>query len=197
MLLLPKNLPRVSDLAADDGGRLGMTGVHVQVFEDSYRVESTDGKRMQIVRGPSKADAPADKLTAAQLGDAPDDARDGLVPAADWRTAFRSAKKGQGVGVALSSPDVTLATGTQVMRTRQVEGRFPNVDRVLPKRPAMFTVAVNPVLLAELLTALAAIVAEDGGPVQLHFYPGKAAPLGLSCHNAQGQFADALLVSLI
>jgi DNA polymerase III sliding clamp (beta) subunit (PCNA family) len=196
MLLLPKNVSRLADLVSRGAGRQNLSGIRVLEYADGYRLEATDGKRLLVVRGPQGAETtPQDRLTRESLADAPDAAFDALVPADDWSKAFKAAKKGENVGVALSAIEVTLAAGTQTLKARSLDGQFPDVNVVLPKKPALWSVAFNPVLMAELLMAMAAIAGEDACRVSLHFY-GADRPLGLSCSNAAGQFADALLVPL-
>jgi hypothetical protein len=196
MLLLPKNVARLSDLVSRSAGRVSMSGVRVQEYADSYRLEATDGRRLLVVRGPQGAEpTPQDRLTCESLADAPNTAFDVLVPADDWSKAFRAVKKGENVGVALSAVEITLASGTQTLKAQPLEGRFPDVNGVLPKKPALWSVSFNPVLMAELLTVMAQVAGEDACRVSLHFYGAKH-PIGLSCSNSTGQFADALLVPL-
>jgi len=197
MLLLPRNLAKLADLAADET-RLSLTGIRVLEYQDSYRLEATDGRRLLIVRGPhnQRELTPQDRLTAAALDDAPDGKFVALVPAEDWAKAFKAAKKGESIGLVLGEEDLTFGTASQLLRTRQVEGRFPDVNAVIPKKAPPFTIAVNPLLLAELLTVMAQIAGEDERKVCLHFY-GSKVPMGLSCKNAEGQFADAILMPLM
>jgi DNA polymerase III sliding clamp (beta) subunit (PCNA family) len=196
MLLLPKNVSRLSDLVSRGAGRENLSGIRVQEFADSYRLEATDGKRLLVIRGPQVADTtPQDRLTCDSLADAPTAAFDALVPADDWSKAFKAVKKGENVGVALSAVEITLAAGTQTLKTHPLEGRFPDVNGVLPKKPALWSVSFNPVLMAELLTVIAQVAGEDVCRVSLHFYGAKH-PIGLFCSNPTGQFADALLVPL-
>jgi DNA polymerase III sliding clamp (beta) subunit (PCNA family) len=198
MLLLPRNLAKLVDIATRDPGRISMTGIRVLEYADGYRLEATDGRRLLIVRGPNnhRELTPQERLTLASLEDAPNDIFNALVPGEDWAAAFRAAKKAECVGLALGEVDVTFAAGSQLLKTRQVEGRFPDVDAVLPKREPLWSIAVNPQLLAGLLTAMAQIAGEDGRRVVLHYYGAKD-PLGISCMNAEGQFGDALLVPLL
>jgi DNA polymerase III sliding clamp (beta) subunit (PCNA family) len=198
MLLLPRNLAKVAELVATDTGRAAMSGIRVLEFADSYRLEVTDGRRLLIVRGPHKQGelTPQDRLTIAALDDAPNGTFTALVPAADWTKAFRAAKKGDPVGLVLGGLDVTFGTGSHLLRTRPVEGRFPDVNIVIPKKPALFSIAVNPLLLAELLTVMANVGGEDERKVFLHFY-GPKVPMGVTLKNGEGIVADAILMPLI
>jgi hypothetical protein len=133
-------------------------------------------------------------LIAGRLAEAPDGPGEGLVPAAVWRKAFQGVAKGGRLGLALAENQATLATLDTLTTTPLVEGRFPEVDQVLPKTPPLFRVVVNPDYLRDLL-ALVLAIDPEGRRVELLFYrPGH--PIGLMAKNDQGQTLDALLMPL-
>lgn len=186
-LFLPKNLASLAALAAKESTRFAMTAVRVLDLGGAYRCEVTDGRRLMVVRGPSEAqDYPA-------LEDAPNGAAEVLVPAADWRGAFRLGGKSRPVGLAVGDGRFVLAVGDQAVTGSPPDKRFPDADGVLPRRAAVLAVALDPALLAGLLQVAAALEPE-GGVKLLYYGPGK--PVGLIAHNDQGQYLDALVMPL-
>ncbi len=83
--------------------------------------------------------------------------------------------------------------GVKVVTGALPEGRFPEFSFVLPRKPALLAVRVDPTLLAGLLLAAAAL--DPVGGVALLFY-GREQPLGIVGHNDAGQFFDALISPL-
>src|SRR5262245_14652945 len=91
MLTLPDNLAGLARLCAAEGGRYAMSGVRLTEHPDGYRIDVTDGRRMAIVTGSGRQ---ADPCPA--LAEAPGGAWQAIVPAEDWRKAFRRAKRARG-----------------------------------------------------------------------------------------------------
>jgi hypothetical protein len=198
MIFLPKNLGALAAVPdAGPPGRYATAAVHVLDEEGHYRCEATDGKALAVVRGPSTAPS----QVPAALEEAPNGCASTLVPARDWKTAFQLAPKGSAVGLVASAEKVTLAGPGAVTTCAPIEGRFPNVDAVLPGHGPLARIHLDPRRLAALLQVAAAILEADkekhGGPaaVELMFY-GRGKPLGLMGRNAQGQTFDALLMPL-
>src|SRR5262249_53352745 len=88
---------------------------------------------------------------------------------------------------------LTLAAGDQALTARACDGRYPDVDAVLPRHGPLVAVRLDPALLESLLK-LAAVIKPDGGVDLLFFGPGK--PLGLIARNDAGQTLDCLLMPL-
>ena len=134
----------------------------------------------------------------AALEDAPGGAFDVLVPADRWRAAFRQLPKGASLGLSAGAGVVTLALPESTACCPVLEGRWPDVDAVLPKAGPLVRVRLNPRLLARLLE-LAAACGDGDAPeapaVDLLWY-GRGRPLGLMCKNREGQTFDALLMPL-
>jgi hypothetical protein len=156
-----------------------------------YRAEATDGRRAAIIQGPiSDAGSPA-------LDDPADGVGEVLVPAADWKEAFRLKGDHRRIGLATNDAGgLTFATDSQTLHTTPLAGRFPDINTVLPKAGPLVAIRVDPVLLAGLLQVAAALTGEEGGGVTLLYY-GNDKPLGLSTRNGDGQAFDALLVPLV
>jgi hypothetical protein len=49
--------------------------------------------------------------------------------------------------------DVCLGLGSELVTARTVEGRFPNINQVIPKQKPLFTFSFDPKTLAETLLA--------------------------------------------
>ena len=82
--------------------------------------------------------------------------------------------------------------GYQSLTASLVDGRYPDVESVIPMHGPLVSVRVNPALLAELLKLAMAI--EPVGITLLYY--GKDEPIGLLTSNEQGQTFDAILMPL-
>ena len=198
MLYLRKSLGRLADVCSADVGRAAMMGVRVLEYAESYRLEATDGRRLLIVRGPNDG-GDGQKASIGWLNtlleDAPDGTFDGLVPAKEWSAAFRSAKENP-VGLVMGDKQFSFGFGQQTLRGSLVEGRYPDVNVVLPRKGAPLTIRVDARLLASLLMSMAAVRSDGDQWVDLHFY-GSKTPMGLSWQDGNGMTADAILMPLI
>jgi hypothetical protein len=189
-LYLPRNLAGLAQLA---GGNSGRTALHAVRVRDPggglYRAEATDSRLLAIVQGPiPHASYPA-------LDEAPESgAAEALVAKDDWRRAFGLGDRRRPVGLAADATGgLILAAGDQALTARGCEGRYPDVDAVLPRHGPLVAVRLSPSLLGGLLK-LAAVIIPDGGVDLLFFGPGK--PLGLITRNDSGQTLDCLLMPL-
>jgi hypothetical protein len=136
------------------------------------------------------------------LKDLPDDACEAVVLPKDLERASKLGdqfvqSRFDTVGMATSGNDIFLGLGNDVINTRTVEGRFPNISQVIPKKRPLFTFRVDPKLLAETLLAIADLLPEEARGVQF-FYYGEEYPLGFCAQNIEnGLMIDALVVPLV
>jgi len=203
VIFLPKNLGSLATLAGDESQRYALAGVHVLDEGDFYRCEVTDGRLLAIVCGPdARASTAGRHITDEQqeaIEDAPGGDFDMIVPAGRWKEAFRQLPKDAALGLAAGEGVITLALPQAIARCSPVEGRWPNVDMVLPSTGPLVRIRVNPKTLSHLLEVAAAFAeAEPMDPpaVDLLFY-GRDKPLGIVGKNHHGQTFDALLMPLI
>jgi DNA polymerase III sliding clamp (beta) subunit (PCNA family) len=191
-LYLPPNLAALARVAGADG-RLALGCLRVVDLGGAYRVEATDGRRLAIAQGES-ADLGYPPLAAVEESGGGGAV---LVPRECWRAAFQLAgKRDPAVGLAVG-PDGVLFAGPTTFRqvSPEVDGRFPDVDTVLPTAPPLVQIPVNAQLLAELLTVAAVFAdAEQSHRAELLYY-GRGKPLGVSTRNGR-QFFDGLLMLL-
>jgi hypothetical protein len=189
VLSFPRNLAALAAVADKADGRFATSAVHVLDLGGAcYRVEATDGKRLAVVRGPCPP-CPAPALTG--LGGAPDV----LIPAKEWRAALRLGdRRTPAVALAAHDGKAVFASGEASQTVPlQADGRFPQVDAVLPQRRPLLAVRVHPGQLAGLL-GVAQALEPEGGVALLYYGAGK--PLGLAAHNDQGQYFDGLMMPL-
>ena len=73
--------------------------------------------------------------------------------------------------------DVCLGLGSELVTARTVEGRFPKIDQVIPRKRPLFTFSFDPRTLAETLLAMAELLPETDRRVQM-FYYGEGLPIG-------------------
>ena len=205
-LALPASLAALTRCAADDQARYSMAGVHLtDPGGGQYKATVTDGRRLIHVQGycpETKNDPPG------ELGCPPDVPV--MVPRDAWDTMFRFApklasyqrstylrpgEKNAPVRVArLSDGRLLLSSLDRTLTTEQLDGKFPNWHQVMPKGKPVAVVSVQPKLLAETLTAMAAMLGDEFQRVTLCFFkPGE--PIGLVAKNSQACI-DALLMPL-
>jgi hypothetical protein len=189
-LYLPRNLAGLAQLAGSNSGRTALHAVRVRDPGGGlYRAEVTDGRLLAVVQGAvPRACYPA-------LDEAPDGPAEALVGRDDWRRAFQLGDRRRPVGLAADAEGgLILAARDQALTVRACDGRYPDVDAVLPRYGPLMAVRLNPTLLGGLLK-LAAVINPDGGVDLLFFGPGK--PLGLMTRNDEGQTLDCLLMPLV
>ncbi|MFO0845838.1 MAG: hypothetical protein U0797_26225 [Gemmataceae bacterium] len=195
MLFLPSCCRAVTTLATGGSKHYALSCVRVRQAPGArFRVEATDGRVLGIVHGRS-APTPADLEAARDLPRPEVLALEALVPAGVLRKAFRALPGDRSLGVLLGDP-VLLAAGETVSRCAADPGRYPDVEGVLAKAPALVSIRVDPDLLITLLkTAAAVSQAGDRPGVELLWW-GPDKPLGVTAQGAGGVFFDGLLMPM-
>src|SRR5262249_31404046 len=150
----PHNLAALARLAARDSSRFAMLGVRVAETEEGYEIVATDGKRLGLVKGPGKVEEGEE---APEVEESPNGAPVALVPAKEFAEQVRDAKKLRaGSLVVVLGTDVTsFVTPDGSQRVRNVEGRYPDFDTVLPRTKPKVAFRANATLMAELLQVAA------------------------------------------
>jgi hypothetical protein len=202
MIFLPKNLGSLATLAGDESMRYALSGVHVLDEGDFYRCEVTDGRLLAIVCGPdARASGAGRHITDEQqeaIEEAPSGVFDMIVPAGRWKEAFRQLPKDTALGLAAGEGIITLAMPQAISRCSPIDGRWPNVELVLPPTGPLVRIRVNAKMLARLLDV--AVVFSEQSPaepaaVDILFY-GRDKPIGIIGKNHLGQTFDALMMPL-
>src|SRR5262249_13215104 len=126
-----------------------------------------------------------------------------IVPAREFAQALkavpRPGRNGEvrQAGILLASPEVILTGGESVFRAVPVEGRFPDANAILPKRPAPVSFKVNPDLLCLLLKAAAEVSRSTGEqPVVEVLVWSAQQPVGVISHGDGGLTFDGLIMPL-
>lgn len=195
LLNLHRNLKELASLTADyEHVRFdATTGVRLLDLDNGlYRAEATDGRVLGIVQGPSDP-------TACPFPDPLDGVRELVIGSNDWTKAFALDKNAKTIAaISDGKRAVQFCSLTQTLRGQPVEGRYPEVNRVIPTGTPLFTVKVNILYFMRILKVCAAFCEEGCKSVDMHYYGSKAGVIGFSCRNAEhGQTLDALLVPLI
>jgi hypothetical protein len=201
-LLLPPNLAALATIAAKDSGRYSMQGVRLETHPNGkYAAIATDGKRLVVITG-TGADA-ADYPPLPALTAAPNGATSAVILADEWRKAFKSVPKGRHlkpilahVAAVLSDEVSTLATtnldSSTVTQPRNLEGRFPDWEGVVPKFQESRKVTVSIRMLRDLLAVADAVAEEDKVILEI----GPAAenkPIALHAENLSQKFTGLLM----
>ena len=118
-LALRRAIDRVAFAACHDDGRPTLTAVLFDFGESGLTLAAADGFRLARVRIP----------------DVVADSRQLLVPARAVAEFGRLLVEGEKVSLGLTSDDrgIHLRTGATTLYSRLIEGRFPDVERVIPK----------------------------------------------------------------
>jgi hypothetical protein len=191
MFLLPRGALALMPLAGADRASLALSCAQFRPWGGGFRLDVTDGRRLAVVR----ADLGVCPFTAEALPDPAGGAV--LLDARALKAAAAAMPRRGSLGLALGDAVALLVSGEQSVRLVPAEARYPDVDAVLPARPAPFSIRVNPALFAGLLQAAAAVVGEgvQGPAVELLFWAADR-PLGVAGRSEAGVFFDALLMPL-
>jgi DNA polymerase III sliding clamp (beta) subunit (PCNA family) len=196
-ILLPANLSHVTKCCADT--RYVLAAVHVVATDDGYRVEATDARRLARVDGTNAGD-PSKFPEIPALTTAPNGASEALIPAKifakackDVNTRLAGPEERRALAVRLGKDVTTLATidedgGSLVRQPRNVEGRFPDTDRVMPTAEPLASIMVDAALLAELLQVAAQFA--DGGHVTIDLF--EKGPARITGKNASQKFTGLM-----
>jgi hypothetical protein len=173
-------------------------GIRITLASGLYRAEATDGRRAVVVQGL----VPIEDPPWPGFKEVPDDACEAIVLPKDLERACKVGdqfvqSQFDTVGLATTGNGVVcLGLGTDLVTARTVEGRFPQIDNVMPRKRPMFTFRIDPKLTAETLLAMADLLPDDARGVQC-FYYGDGYPLGFCAQNPEnGMMIDALVVPL-
>lgn len=184
MHLLPTNLAPLADIC-EDSHRSRTGGVLLELKGGGrFRAASTDCKRLIVVDGAEPAD-PTDYPALPQLAAVPNGKASGVIPARAWKSAMSAAAKltrrcyrselravGAVIGETVATFAATDGTSTTADQPALADGRFPDLDGILPPETSATTykVTFDPVRLAGLLTALAKLSHDpDEAAVEFRF----------------------------
>jgi DNA polymerase III sliding clamp (beta) subunit (PCNA family) len=197
-ILLPANLSHVTKCCTDT--RYVMAAVRVAATEDGYRVEATDGRRLARVDGTNAGD-PSKFPEIPALTTAPNEASEALIPAKifakackDVNTRLSGPEERRALAVRLGKDVSTLAAidedgGSLVRQPRNVEGRFPDTDRVMPTDEPLASIMVDAAMLAELLQVAAQFA--DQGYVTIDLFT--KGPARITGKNASQKFTGLIM----
>lgn len=198
MIYLPKAVSALAQLAARQSARYSMQGIRMRDLAGGFRLDVTDGRAVAIVHGgcePSEQDLEAaDRISQTETL-----ALEAVVPLetlVDCLKGLGKTQRGvQRLAIQLQKDQAAMSYGDHVAYTQLVEGRFPDVDGILPKGPAPVRVYLNPDLLIKVLKAASEI--SKGGPKNavielLYWKPG--APIGIATVGPDGLVFDALVM---
>jgi MutS domain I len=199
-VFIPRSLLALKRIAAkQEHSRFGAThGIRIAHVKGVLRAEATDGHRAMVVRLNTDEEQPP----WPAFTETPDDAYEAVVLPKDLEKA---AKLGERfvvdrfpqIGVATVGKSVFLGLGSDMVRADHVDGRFPNIDNVVPKIKPLLSIRVDAKLLAETLLSIADLLSDEQRGVRLFFY-GTNQPMGICARNPDtGAFIDALVVPLV
>ncbi len=172
MKILPNNLGPVADLAnLKRESRFADGSVHVKLEDAGYTVEATDGMKMIRVKGEYRGSAeeyPGNPAMDAMKNGS----NDGLIPAVTWKKAFAAAGKVKStkpllrsVAIKVGENDAAMSStdldSTNYDYTRQVEGRFPKIDSVIPKNEPKASITLDPKQVLVAVKAMCDVLKES------------------------------------
>jgi hypothetical protein len=202
MTFIPRSALALASLCADQRGHSALDGVLIQADEAGWRLVTTDGRALAILRGPSLPTA-SDLQAAGMLPSPETLAMRAVVPVAPFRRALEALPRARPrqaerkAGVMLGGDEVVFSAGDAVFRTQPVEGRFPDHEAVLPKGAAPVGICLNPHYLIELCRA--AVAVSRGGPAEglvWLLWWGSGRPVALTAQGKDGVALDALLMPI-
>jgi DNA polymerase III sliding clamp (beta) subunit (PCNA family) len=175
----------------------GAAGVRLKLDDKEYLcAEATDGRRLVRLRIPTDS-AGAFPVNVPVI-----------VAARDWKRLCNLADpKGPGgqevrLSLVVDEHNLTLTGTTPCGKTLRIpygreQSKFPDVERVIPKKEPLFRVQVDALLLAELLTAIAPFGPgeENANRVEIEFYADNH-PFRITASNDEGAKVEGLIVPL-
>src|SRR5205823_6016723 len=129
-LFIPRSLCALKRVAAKaEHHRFGATqGIRIALASGLYRAEATDGRRAVVVQG----QVPTEEPPWPGFRDLPDDACETIVLPKDLERASKlgddSVQSLGMVSMATAGNDIYLGLGNDVINTRIVDGRFPDIS---------------------------------------------------------------------
>lgn len=205
MNLLPKNLGSLATLCQDGSYRYGFSGVHLQTTQDGYQVEATDGK--SFVRVVGTCELSEQYPCNSSLASAPNGQHESIVPASEWKKAFKAIPTGRTVTNKPILGNLAAVQGPQTTTLHSVDGnggithteainidsRWPNTDDVLPKDAAALSIKIDAKRLAELLQIAAQFSGDDAyHSVTLHVFT-ESKPLKITARKDSQEFIGLIM----
>lgn len=192
LLLIPKQVGAVVNIASEDETRPFITGVHVKQESDgSAIIEATDGGSLvRVILSEDESRNPADFPVVRGLDPALSGQAEAIIPPDAWKAAFGAAKKNGRTkvympilhnvahNVALTMHEgqailaVTDLASSTVIPARTIEGSYPNTNAVIPQEDGTpkATVWFDARRLRELLQIMEGLVEQGSHAVRLEVY---------------------------
>jgi hypothetical protein len=216
MNLLPTNLAPLADVADQrEGTRWAVSGVQLESLTDGngmpagWRATATDTKRLVRVTGPDVT--PLENYPDLPgMTTAPNGAVKAIIPTSRWKDFFRNTSKLtkkappalRAVAVKMGDEVVTMGAtdgnDKPMTQTPIIEGRFPPVDDIMPKkiRTGAHVACFDGRLLAETLAAITAMCPKDDTPaIRFEFWEGYK-PALLTTTGENGINIEAIVMPL-
>ncbi len=204
--LIPRNLAALAKLCGDND-RFVLAGVHLVVTPTSYRAEASNGKVAGIVESKTLEDPAVFPSAAVEaLGTSANGEPSAVIPAKAWEDALNQVPKrsykpalccaGVKAGAQATTFVSTDLERLNVSQPRNLEGNFPEIDKVMPKKPK----AVRKFPAKQLIELLrvASNYADPGdllgnlAPVTIEFH-GKDAPVVIRCESGTQKFTGLIM----
>lgn len=201
-LYLHKRVAPIAQLASSDESRPNLQGIRVAQLEGGrVQLEVTDGHELaRLTLTPAVADG---EFPAPESP--PPTQSAGLIHRDAWETAFKGLKKSghhetlpvlDHLEVSLGAEHATLTSTDLEGQNRQtvklMDGRFPNLEAVLPKEEPTVTISFNATLLKRIMGVLAQISDDKRQPrVKLDVF-GPNSPMRFTLQDA-----DLELIGLV
>lgn len=202
MIVLPRYVGKIAQAAASaqrgHGSRFSTHGVKVSLRpRGGWRLDATDGRLAVVIQGDApdgpKLHSPDEQLLAS------------IVPADDFARAFKEIPT-SGWGGRIPAVAVELLEDSVELRPQgasspivslPLEGRFPDIDGVIPKGFSPFKVTLGCDLLITLLQIVKAFGKDhDAAPsVEVYLF-GPNKPVGFRASHPEGEMLDAILMPL-
>ncbi len=174
MHIIPANLGPVASFCCKDSTKYALEGVRIEIKdEDDFIVEATDTYRLIQVHGKCIDDD-------GKFRSIDNEATSAVIPRESWIAAMRSgiASPLKSVGLSITSAVSKFITETSfstvTFKSKNIEGRFPNISNCTPKSSkATFAITLDLSTLVESLRLIASLDPKSKESVILELH-GKA-----------------------
>lgn len=208
LVTLPARAKHMVDLAKSGGDHRfsALSGVKATDNQNgTYRLEASDGRLLGVMQG--HCSETHLRSAARTLPESDEERQICVIPPAEFKEIFRvKPTRDDFVGLATvkhgKANGIMLSRGMTTLATYDVDGRFPNLDGVLPTSPPLYSIICDAALLRKLLATAEAVCANEHNEhcrVQLCVYQGRGEShlIGVIGRNENsGETFDGILVPL-
>jgi hypothetical protein len=205
-VLLPPNADELARFCEPGGVRkYAVGGIKLLVLDAGYRLDATNGRLAGTVTSPHVEDLSKFPTTLA-MDAAPSGKSEAIIQENHFRHAFKSLPKKSSLGgppgilknvaAVIGETTTTLVTtdreNVHASYLRNLEGRFPDIDSIVPTKEPIVTVQVNPKGILKSLSDINSLLEKDEGRSVFVDFRDATTPIVIRASSSRISGADIL-----